>query len=249
MNFVPLTKFSNNSTYLMKTIKTLGILGGMGPEATSYLFGLIIKNTKAEKDQDHIPVVIYNYPQIPDRTLNIVENKESPLLYMIKGMKLLEKAKADIVLIPCNTAHYYISEINKYSTLPIMNMIELTSDYISKTGVKRAGILATTGTIRTSLFQKSLEKYGIEALCPTDREQEELVMEAVYGKKGIKAGYKRGPEKLLIEAADRLISRGAQVIISGCTEIPIVLKPKSVKGILVNPMDVLAKAAVAFCKE
>ena len=233
----------------MKNLKTLGILGGMGPEATSYLFNLIIKNTKVEKDQDHIPVVIYNYPQIPDRTQNIVENGESPLLYMIKGMKLLEKAKADLVIIPCNTAHYYISEINRYSTLPIMNMIELSAGFVKESGATKIGVLATTGTIRTKLYQKTLEKMGLEFMAPTEQEQEEMVMEAVYGKNGVKAGYKKEPRKLLKEMSERLVQRGAQAIIAGCTEIPLVLTSKDVSVLLVNPMEILAKAAVKFCKE
>jgi aspartate racemase len=232
----------------MKSIKTLGILGGMGPEATSYLFNLIIKNTKVKKDQDHIPVVIFNYPQIPDRTLNIVENGESPLLYLIKGMKLLEKAKADVVIIPCNTAHYYIAEINKYSSLPILNMIELTSKYIKDMPVKKIGVLATTGTVRTKLYQRSLENLGLEVLLPTEKEQQDLVMEAVYGKRGVKAGYKKEPKKLLKEISDRLTKRGAEVIIAGCTEIPLVLDRKDIPVDLVNPMEILAKAAIAYCK-
>src|SRR3989339_643980 len=217
----------------MKYLKTLGILGGMGPEATSYLFNLIIKNTKVKKDQDHIPVVIFNYPQIPDRTLNIVENGESPLLYLIKGMKLLEKAKADVVIIPCNTAHYYIEEINKYSTLPILNMIELTSKHVKEMPVKKIGVMATTGTIRTKLYQRNLENLGLEA---------------VYGKRGVKAGYKKEPKRLLKEISQRLSERGAEVIIAGCTEIPLVLSRKDIPVELVNPMEILAKAAVTYCK-
>ena len=220
----------------------------MGPEATSYLFNLIIKNTKVKKDQDHIPVVIYNYPQIPDRTLNIVENGESPLLYLIKGMKLLEKAKADVVIIPCNTAHYYIEEVSKYSSLPILNMIELTSEYISKLPAKKIGVLATTGTVRTKLYQRSLENLGLEVLLPTEGEQQEMVMEAVYGKRGVKAGYKKEPKRLLKEISGRLIERGAEVIIAGCTEIPLVLFRKDISAELVNPMEILAKAAVVYCK-
>ncbi|HCT93244.1 MAG: aspartate racemase [Bacteroidetes bacterium GWE2_39_28] len=232
----------------MKYLKTLGILGGMGPEATSYLFNLIIKNTKVKKDQDHIPVVIFNYPQIPDRTLNIVENGESPLLYLIKGMKLLEKAKADVVIIPCNTAHYYIEEINKYSTLPILNMIELTSKHVKEMPVKKIGVMATTGTIRTKLYQRNLENLGLEVVLPTEKEQQELVMEAVYGKRGVKAGYKKEPKRLLKEISQRLSERGAEVIIAGCTEIPLVLSRKDIPVELVNPMEILAKAAVTYCK-
>lgn len=238
----------------MKKIKSIGILGGMGPEATLHLFNLIIKNTPASKDQDHIPVIIYNNPLIPDRTMHIVYNEESPLPLLIEGAQKLERVEADMILIACNTAHYYIKEIEPHISIPILDMIALTSQFISGkrdagiTGRIKAGILATTGTINTSLYQRSLLEYDIEPVIPTPREQQELVMEAVYGKKGIKAGFKRAPKQLIIKAAKLLIERGADVIIAGCTEIPIVLRGSDIEAVLVNSMEVLAKEAVKRAK-
>ncbi len=238
----------------MKKIKSIGILGGMGPEATLHLFNLIIKNTPASKDQDHIPVIIHNNPLIPDRTLHIVYNEESPLSLLIEGAQQLERAGADMILIACNTAHYYIKEIEPHISTPVLDMIALTSQYISgsrDTNVSeriKAGILATTGTINTSLYQRSLLEHNIEPLIPTPQEQQELVMEAVYGKKGIKAGYKRVPKQLIIKAAKLLIERGADIIIAGCTEIPIVLRGSDIEAELVNSMDVLAKEAIKRAK-
>ncbi|MDP3436117.1 MAG: amino acid racemase [Bacteroidales bacterium] len=238
----------------MKKFKSIGILGGMGPEATLHLFNLIIKNTPASKDQDHIPVIIYNNPLIPDRTMHIVYNEESPLELLIEGAQRLERAGADMILIACNTAHYYIKDIEPFISIPVMDMIALTSLYISArrdinvSGSIKAGILATTGTINTSLYQSSLIEHNIEPLIPTPLEQQELVMEAVYGKKGIKAGYKRVPKQLIIKAARLLIERGADVIIAGCTEIPIVLRGSDIEAELVNSMGVLAKEAVKKAK-
>ncbi len=231
----------------MKNSKTIGILGGMGPEATSYLFNLIIKNTRVKRDQDHIPVIIYNYPQIPDRTLHLVEKQESPLPYLVKGMKLLESAGASFVLMPCNTAHYYIGQIGESCKLPVLNMISLTCQHIHNSSLKKAGILATTGTVKTGLYQKELESLGIEVVLPTPAEQKGLVMEAVYGKRGVKAGYKREPKQLLKEAAGLLEKRGAGVIIAGCTEIPIVLNRRDINIDMVNPMEILAKKAIEIC--
>lgn len=232
-----------------RKVKTIGILGGMGPEATLYLYGQIIINTSAEKDQDHIPVIINSNPQTPDRTRNIVYGEESPLPYLVQGAKLLEKAGASLLLIPCNTAHYYIDDISAEISVPIISMIDTTSATVAGAGVKKAGILATTGSIQSGLYQKMLQKYGVEVVLPNSREQEEIVMEAVYGKKGVKAGYKRGPGELLKRAAALLEDRGAECIIAGCTEIPLVLKQSGVKSHLYNPMELLAKAAIKIARE
>jgi len=226
----------------------IGILGGMGPGATSCLFDLIIKNTPAATDQEHVPVIIYNNPLIPDRTRHIVYGEESPLKMLTAGAQILENAGASLIIIACNTAHYYIPEMLPKINIPILNMIDLTSDYICKTMINgrpiKAGILASTGTIRSGLYQKSLAKYGIEPLLLPDQLQEELVMEAVYGKKGIKAGYKKEGERLINEAVKTLVNSGADTIIEGCTEIPLVLKEKSSPVPLVNSMEILAKEAI-----
>lgn len=226
----------------------IGILGGMGPGATSCLFDLIIKNSPASTDQEHLPVIIYNNPRIPDRTRHIVYGEESPLKMLTSGAQVLQNAGATLIIIACNTAHYYIDEILPKINIPILNMIDLTSDYIctsmKESGRVRAGILASTGTISSGLYQKSLENYGIEPVLLSATLQEELVMEAVYGKSGIKAGYKREAEKLLNEAVKTLVKSGANTIIEGCTEIPLVLREKSSPVPLVNSMEILAKAAI-----
>ena len=236
----------------MKKPKKIGILGGMGPEATLCLYNLIIKNTKAAKDQDHIPVIINANPLIPDRTLHIVYNRESPLPYLQEEASILMSAGADMIIIACNTAHYYIDEIAQVVDIPVLNMIDLTSSYISSRengadGV-RVGILATTGTINTALYQNSLIKSGFTPLIPEGEDQERLVMEAVYGTKGVKAGYKRGAKLLLKEAAAKLEQRGAKYIIAGCTEIPIVLTDRDIDSTLVNSMEILAIEAIKRAK-
>ena len=239
----------------MKKSRSIGILGGMGPEATLYLFNLIIKNTPADKDQEHIPVIIYNNPLIPDRTMHIVYNEESPIALLIEGAQHLERAGADMILIACNTAHYYIKEIEPHISIPVLDMIALTSESIFRSygkknvsGGIKAGILATTGTINTSLYQRSLLEHNIEPVLLTSEEQQELLMEAVYGKRGIKAGYKRAPKQLLVMASQLLAQRGADVIIAGCTEIPIVLRQQDIGPELINSMEILAKEAVKRAK-
>lgn len=239
-----------------KTKKTIGILGGMGPEATLCLYNLIIKNTPAKKDQDHIHVIINSNPVIPDRTRNIVYGEESPLPLLKEGAILLEKAGAQLILIPCNTAHYFVPELSKFIGIPILHMLDLTCKHIAKSagglteyaGISKipVGILATTGTIKTELYQKYLEKQNLESLLPTEQEQELLVMEAIYGEHGVKAGYHEGPAQLLKQAAQLLVDRGAKFIIAGCTEVPLVLTNEMVSVPLINSMEVLAKEAVNY---
>lgn len=230
--------------------KRIGILGGMGPEATLALYSLIITNTPAKSDQEHIPVIINSNSETPDRTRHIVYGEESPLPYLIKGSQLLQNAGADMILIACNTAHYYVTQITPEIDIPILHMLDITASSIADDAKERAienpsvGVLATTGTIRSELYRKSLEKYGLTTLIPTEREQEELVMEGIYGKEGVKAGFHKRPAELLKEAALRLEQRGANYIIAGCTEIPLVLEQSMINVKLVNSMEVLAIEAI-----
>ncbi|AGT34197.1 hypothetical protein OCC_13515 [Thermococcus litoralis DSM 5473] len=152
--------------------KVIGILGGMGPLATVDLFKRIVLKTPAKKDQDHPRIIIYNNPKIPDRTAYILGKGENPLPELIDSAKKLEKWGADFIIMPCNTAHYFADEIQKAIKIPLINMIEETASYVEALGVKRVGILATTGTIVSGIYQKALKKRGIEALIPSEKDQE-----------------------------------------------------------------------------
>lgn len=228
--------------------KTIGILGGMGPEATLELFKLIIAATPAKSDQEHLPVLIYNNPAIPDRTLHIVYNQPTPLPLLIESGKVLEEGGAEMILIPCNTAHYFVPQLQPHLSIPILNMIELTAKYIAthSGGGAKVGILATTGTIQSKLYQKGLESVGLEWITVNSEDQESVVMEAIYGKEGVKAGYHDKGRELLKGAAAGLIAQGADYIIGGCTEIPLVLKQEMISVPLINSMDIVAREAVTI---
>lgn len=227
--------------------KTIGILGGMGPSATVELFNTIIKHTPARNDQEHIPILINNAPQIPDRTQALLYGGQNPKKQLIKACKTLEKAGADFIIIACNTSHAYFFDIQKELNISLINMIEETATYINKKchNIKTAGLLATTGTVKTKLYHKHLNKNGIQVVVP-DQTQQACVMEAIYGKMGIKAGCIDYPKKALQKAANSLLKQGADIIIMGCTEIPLALAGDKVKrpGIFINPVDILAKKAV-----
>lgn len=226
--------------------KTIGILGGMGPEATAYFFSLIIKDTAAARDQDHIPVIIYNLPQVPERTAALLGKGPSPVPLLRKGIRRLGRAGADFIVIPCITAHAFLPEIKTAGRVPILSLLDealaLSRKKIPK--LKRAGLLASTGTLRSGLFHKAFATAGVEIINPTDKEQAKI-MEAVFGKAGIKAGFTRGQaRRLILNAARRLIRRGAQAIIAGCTEIPLVLKDEDISVPLIEPMRIAARAAI-----
>ncbi|WP_175060239.1 aspartate/glutamate racemase family protein [Thermococcus sp. 2319x1] len=220
--------------------KVIGILGGMGPLATVDLFKRIVLKTPAKKDQEHPRIIIYNNPKIPDRTAYILGKGENPLPELIDSAKKLEKWGADFIIMPCNTAHYFADEIQKAIKIPLINMIEETASHVEALGVKRVGILATTGTIVSGIYQKALEKRGIEALVPSGEDQEK-VMKAIY--EGVKAGDIELGRKLLLEVAKKLENE-VKAIIAGCTEVSVALKPEDLSVPLVDPMDILAEKAV-----
>jgi aspartate racemase len=230
---------------MKKRYKIIGILGGMGPQATIDLYQAIIDKTPATCDQEHIPTIIFSYPQVPDRTEAITADGENPVPYLIKGAKLLEQAGADFILIPCNTAYHFLREVEKEVAIPIVNMITETRDYIlrEKPAIKRIGLLATSGTIKARVYHRVFEERGISLITPDERSQEKLVMRAIY--QYIKKSGDLAPaKKLLIKAGNELISAGCESIIMGCTEVPLALHPADIPVLLVDPKKVIAELAV-----
>jgi len=225
--------------------KIIGIIGGMGPEATMDFYMKIIKATKVKKDQDHFRVVIDSNSKIPDRTKAILDNGDSPVPALVETAKNLEKIGAEVGCIPCITAHYFVEEVAKSVNYPILNALEEVCYFVQKEfkSAKKIGVLATTGTIQTGLFDKYLE--GYELVYPSEISQQENVMEAIYGEEGIKSGVVEGlPLDLLMKAGNELIAQGAEVLVAGCTELSIVLNENSFSKPLIDPMVVLADSVV-----
>jgi len=226
--------------------KTVGILGGMGPEATAYFFGLIIKNTVAGEDRDHIPAVIYNAPQIPDRTRAILYGGPSPVGALVQGIRILKRSGADFIVIPCISAHYFHRRLSAEAGIPVINLLEETAARIRKMKppVKKIGLMATTGTVASGIFHKAIGKAGIEVLVPFPRDQDRM-MQAVYGPQGIKAGFTRGnSRRTILRLARELVDRGADAVIAGCTEIPLVLKDSDLPVPFIDPMLIAARTCI-----
>jgi len=231
--------------------KIIGILGGMGPEATIDLFTKIVKGTKARKDQDHLRILIDNNPKIPDRTLAIKKKGPSPFTQLLRSARVLEKAGANFILIPCVTAHYYYESLQRRINIPILHIVDETVEHIKVKlkGIRKIGLIATTGTVQTGLFQKTFSNTGIEVILPNHEIQSKWIMKAVYGKRGIKViGPSEGSKHLILEASRKLARQGAQAIIAGCTEVPLVLKDGDLSVPVIDPISILAKAAIQKAK-
>ena len=232
--------------------RVIGILGGMGPEATLYLFQKVINNTRAARDQDHLRIVIDNNPKIPDRTPAILGQGETPLPAMIVTAKNLEKAGADFITIPCVSAHYFIGELRSAVSVPIVSIIDEVAAEIQRRlpKIKTIGLIATTGTVDAGLFQERLSKMDVEVLVPPREIQEKLVMSAIYGDSGIKAGCIsfENKEKIL-NSSNEMIERGAEGIIAGCTEVPLVAEQNDIDVPFFDSLDILALAAIRTARD
>jgi aspartate racemase len=225
--------------------QTIGILGGMGPEAAVRLFNHIVKLTKAEKDQDHIPIIIINNPKIPDRTAAIIDEGPSPLPMLVEGAKKLEKAGANLIIMPCHTAHYHYDEIIKTINIPFLHLQKETRHYVELrySHITRFGLLATTGMVESGLFQTIFQQKGLEIIVPDEKEQG-IVMTAIYGEQGIKRGFKKEPRQLLIQVINQLKEQKVGAVIAGCTELSLVLNARELQLSVIDPLKIIAAAAI-----
>ncbi|MDV3429554.1 MAG: amino acid racemase [Bacillota bacterium] len=222
----------------------LGIIGGLGPMATAYFMELIINMTDAHCDREHLEMIIYDFPSIPDRTSFILgKSKDNPVIPMIEIGKQLEAQKADNIAVPCITAHYFYETLTENIKIPIINAIKETVMYLKERGISTAGIAATDGTISANLFQKELMAQGINYVIPSVVNQK-YVMDLVY--KDIKAGLP--PEISKFESISKeLRENGAEVIILGCTELSLIKRDYKVRGRYLDAMEVLARSSIIFC--
>ncbi|MEZ4600287.1 MAG: amino acid racemase [Syntrophotaleaceae bacterium] len=231
-------------------MKKLGIIGGLGSEATVNMFHAIVSHTHVTCDQDHLEIIIHNNSHVPDRTAAILFNGSSPVPELQRSAIFLSNCGVDLIVIPCVTSHYFFAEFSKCIKVPILNAIFETCKFINNSfpGIKKIGILATSGTVQTGLFQDELSKSKILPVVPNPSDQQNLVMRSIYGPDGIKAGFTDGaPREKLIIAANNLIAMGAECLIAGCTEIPLVMKQGDFDVPLIDPVKILASEAIRFC--
>lgn len=231
---------------MTRRLGTIGVLGGMGPEAGAYLFAQIVRAAAAERDQDHPPVVVVSLPQVPDRTEAIVRGGPSPVPRMLRGLEALRRAGADFAVVACVSAHHYLPRLAARSPLPILSLLEETVAEVgrSRPAPGTIGLIATTGTVRSGIFDRAFAASGIRVIVPSTRDQAR-VMTAIYGKRGIKSGRPAASARgALVAVARELVRRGAGAVLAGCTEVPLVLRPSDLPVPLIEPLAIGARAAV-----
>lgn len=221
----------------------LGVIGGMGPEATSYFYEEIIAHTKASCDQEHMDMVILSHATMPDRTQAILTGEHGRLLAsMAQDLKILEACQAQHIAIPCNTSHYFYDEIQAMTHIPIIHMARESVAYALRTheSVQRVGIMGTDGTIRAGVYEKECRAAGVQAVYPSPERQKD-VMSLIYD--DIKCGKPGDPLKFERAMAD-LTAQDCDVVILACTEISVFKKNYAVPQICLDAMDVLVKEAI-----
>jgi aspartate racemase len=225
--------------------KTIGIIGGMGPAATSDFFAKLLEATPAQCDQDHLRVLIDSNPRVPDRNAAIAGRGPSPGPQLAETARGLERAGADVLVIACNTAHAFADEILAGVQIPLLSMIDATADAAMQSNPWRVGVLAADGCRRAGLYQRAFAEREVEALFLNDESQQDF-MQLLYR---VKAGDLGDATRLAMEhLAISLNARGAQAVIAACTEVPLVLNADALATPVISSTDALVARVVAFAR-
>jgi aspartate racemase len=227
-------------------MKRLGILGGMGPAASAEYITRLIAQTSASCDQEHIPFVLWNEPRTPDRSTSMRNGDDKPLPYLLQGIQVLKAVGCNLIVIPCNTAHFWYDELIKLK-VPIVHIVDSVALALCDAEVTGTiGIMGTQATIELGLYQDRLTDWN--CIVPSQDEMDNIVQPAIDL---VKAGDLVTSHTMLMSVVDSLISRGAQAVVLGCTEIPLAIRENNYNGIpLINSIDSLVKVALKeFSKE
>jgi aspartate racemase len=222
---------------------TIGVLGGMGPQATVDFLNEVIALTPAEGDQDHLRVLIDSNPKVPDRQA-AMQGDDSDVQAALRDMALgLERQGADFLVMPCNTAHAFLRETRAAIGIPFISIIDVTVEALREAalGAKRVGLLATDACIESGNYQGAAGASGLEVTVPDLQGQTECM--ALIA--AVKAG-DTGPaiRNRMAALAGTVVEGGVDALIAGCTEIPLVLDQSDVSVPLLSSTDILARRAV-----
>jgi aspartate racemase len=223
----------------------VGVIGGVGPLATAYFLGKVVRLTQAERDQDHLDMVVFDHASIPDRTAFILgTSDEDPGPVMADDARRLEAFGARFLVVPCNTAHNFTDQVEAAVSVPVLSIIAETVDAARARvpGLTSIGLLATSGTASSGVYGRALTAEGIACLVPDDADQA-IVMSVIYDQ--VKAGLP-GDVTALRAVAGRLVERGAQVVVLGCTELSVVAEDENLLAdpLFVDSLDVLARRTI-----
>ncbi len=207
----------------MQKKKTIGLMGGMGPAATVDFYRRIVESTDAGRDQDHLHVIVDSQPLVPDRTAFLLGHGEDPAPTLVAMAQTLERAGADVLIMACNTAHAFAPQVAVAVDIPLVELPREAAVAVAGhlPGVRRVGLLATTGTVVSGLYQRALAAQGLESVVP-DHVVQERVMDAIYGPLGVKAGAdQRQARHMMEEVGAALVAAGAQALLLACTELSV----------------------------
>lgn len=225
--------------------KTVGVLGGMGPDSTVDFMAKVIAATEADTDQDHIRMLVDHSPGIPNRHDAVAGCSPSvgPLLAAMAAG--LERAGADFLVMVCNTAHAWTDDIRAAVQIPFVSIVDVTVEAVADTGARRVGVMAARGCLEAGIYQDTLSATGYQPVLWDDAELDQF-MALVFR---IKAG-DRDPDisTQMARLAGALAARGADVLLAGCTEVPLVLDPAHVSAPLLSSTDLLARRTVQLAK-
>ena len=228
----------------MKTCTYLGILGGLGPMSTVYFCELLNRHTAATCDADHIDMLISSKATTPDRTAYILDkNSPDPLPVMLSEAHRLENAGVDLIVVPCNTAHYFYDGLTEGCQTPILNIIDETTAHLARTGVKTFGLLATVGTVQSGAYERFCAPRGLVCIPPTEEEQA-IISNIIFGQ--IKQN-KPVDMAAFDGVVSSLRSRGCEKIVLGCTELSLLKKEGLDDDLFVDSLDVLAYRTILAC--
>lgn len=225
----------------------IGILGGMGPAATLDLFAKLLAASEAKRDQDHLRLIIDCNPAVPDRNAALVGQGPSPGAVLAAMAAGLERAGADVLVMACNAAHAYQADIERATTVPFISMIEETSAALGRRHpeVRRVGLLAADACLDARLYQQALAATGRESLTLGSAEQARFMRLLYRIKSGDISATARAEMR---DLAGRLAEAGAEAILAGCTEVPLVLDAKDLSLPLIGATDILVEQAIAYAR-
>ena len=225
----------------------LGVLGGMGPLATADFLAKLVQNTDAQIDQDHIPVLLYGDCTTPDRTASIVGKGPSPLDKLLAGIRFLNDSGVGAICIPCNSAHCWYDDMAAASKVRVFHIVRASAEQVrvKNPDTRVVGVLSTFGTHQMGIYSSTLKEMGFAVLSPTEEEFHDLVSPGIAL---IKANRLPEAEVVFAKAAALLVGRGAEIIILGCTEIPIGMREqyKANPALFVDSNDALAVSVAEF---
>jgi len=225
--------------------KKLGILGGMGPEATGVLYDRITGHTSAEKDQDHLDIWIYSHAGLPDRTTCILRGEEDRMREMLRAdTEKMISLGCGYLAVPCNTCHYFGDVFREFPDITFIDMIGETAREVSERGISAVGILATDGTLKAGLYDRALSGYGVKPVIPDEKNQK-LLMSLIYDE--VKKGAV-GEMEHFAPVVEYMKQAGCEAVILGCTELSVFAVNHSLTdAFYVDAIDVLARRCVTLC--